>query len=273
MRRRWQLGLSYFALTIGAILMLLPFVWMVVTSLKTPAEALQIPPDWVPHAWRWLNYRTMWHMAPFAQYLLNSILVTVTTTVGQLVTGILAAFAFTHLQFYGRRGLFYGLVALMMIPGELLLIPNFVTLTQLHWIDTYAALIVPWLASVFVLFALRQSFMATPRTWYYAARLDGATDWQYLWQILVPANRTTIVAVAVLQALGSWNSFMWPLIVTNSDRLRTLPVGLMAFTTDNGTNYPLLMAAATFVIVPLLLFYILLQKYIITGITRANLKG
>lgn len=273
MKHRLQTFLVVLILGIGALLMMVPFVWMIITSLKTPAEALQIPPDWWPRSWRWHNYLTMWHLAPFGRYCLNSLLVTTAITVGQLVTGILAAFALTHLQFYGRRSLFIGLVGLMMIPGELLLIPNFVTLTQFHWIDTYAALIVPWLASIFVLYALRQSFQATPRSRYYAARIDGASDWQYLWQILVPANRTTIVAVAVLQAIGSWNSFMWPLIVTNSDALRTLPVGLIAFTSDNGTNYPLLMAASTFVIGPLLVMYLVLQKYIVAGMMHARLKG
>ncbi|AMV69489.1 N-Acetyl-D-glucosamine ABC transport system, permease protein 2 [Pediococcus damnosus] len=265
--------ISYTLLSLGAAVMLLPFIWMLVTSLKTPAEAIVIPKMWLPKTLQWTNYVKAWHAAPFARYYLNSLLVTSVTTLGQLFTSILAAFAFTHLQFYGRRTLFAVLIALMMVPGELLLIPNFVTLAHLHWIDTYAALIVPWLASIFTMFVLRQAFQAQPRSTYYAARIDGANDWQYLWHILVPANRTTITAVAVLQIIGSWNSFMWPLIVTNSDRLRTLPVGLTAFTSEVGTNYPLLMAATLFVILPLLVLYLLLQKYIIAGITKADLKG
>lgn len=265
--------IRYALLTVGAIIMLLPFLWMILTSLKTPAEALAIPPDWLPRRLQWTNFLEAWHAAPFVRYLLNSVLVTATTTAGQLFTSILAAFAFTHLRFYGQRTIFAILIAMMMVPGELLLIPNFVTLAQFRWIDTYAALIVPWLASIFTMFALRQAFLSQPRSTYYAAKMDGASDWQYLWHILVPANRTTLTAVSLLQVIGTWNSFMWPLIVTNSDHLRTLPVGLTAFTAETGTNYPLLMAATIFVILPLLILYLLLQKTIIAGITRANLKG
>ncbi|RRG02348.1 MAG: carbohydrate ABC transporter permease [Lactobacillus sp.] len=252
---------------------MLPFIWMIVTSLQTQADALAVPPIWLPKSLQWTNYIHAWHAAPSARYCLNSLLVTITTTVGQLFTSILAAFAFTHLQFYGRRLLFTLLISLLMVPGELLLIPNFVTLTNLHWINTYAALIIPWLASIFAMFALRQAFQAQPKSTYYAARIDGANNWQYLWSILVPANRTTITAIAILQSIGSWNAFMWPLVVTNSDRLWTLPVGLTAFTSETGTNYPLLMAATVFVILPLLILYLFLQKYIITGITAAKLSS
>ncbi|WP_412989306.1 carbohydrate ABC transporter permease [Pediococcus siamensis] len=263
----------YFLLSFGAVLTLLPFIWMLLTSLKTPAEALSIPLVWFPKILRWGNYVQALHAAPFARYCLNSLVVTGTTTLGQLFTCILAAFAFTHLQFYGRHLLFTLLIALMLVPGELLLIPNFVTLAHLHWIDTYAALIVPWLTSIFTMFTLHQAFKTQSLTTYYAARVDGASDWQYLWTILVPAQRSTIIAVGILQVIGSWNAFMWPLVVTNSDHLRTLPVGLTAFTNDTGTNYPLLMAATAFVILPLLILYLLLQKYIIAGMKKANLKG
>ncbi|GEO69088.1 carbohydrate ABC transporter permease [Levilactobacillus acidifarinae] len=268
-----KLSLTYLVLTLGALTMLLPFVWMLVTSLQPAATTFTGPQLRLPPAWQWLNYPRAWHAAPFARYCLNSLVVTLTTTVGQLVTSILAAFAFTHLRFYGRRILFNGLIALMMVPGELLLIPNFITMTRLHWVDTYAALIIPWLASIFAMFTLRQAFNTASATTYYAARLDGASNWQYLWQILVPANRPTITAVAVLQIIGSWNAFMWPLIITNFPRLRTLPVGLVTFTSETGTDYPLLMAATVFVIFPLLILYLFLQKYLIAGITRANLKG
>lgn len=273
MRKLGKTTIYYVLLTLGSVIMLIPFIWMIVTSLKTPATALSIPPIWLPKSLQWGNYIQAWRSAPFARYCLNSLIVTSATTLGQLFTSILAAFAFTHFQFYGRRILFGILITLMMVPGELLLIPNFVTLANLHWVDTYAALIVPWLASSFTMFALHQAFQVQPKATYYAARVDGASDWQYLWHILVPANRTTITAVAILQIIGSWNSFLWPLIMTNSEYLRTLPVGLIAFTNDAGTNYPLLMAATMFVILPLLLLYLLLQKYIIIGITKANLKG
>lgn len=271
--KKLLIGGRYLLLALGAVAMLLPFVWMVVISLQPAATTLTLPTFAWSSALHWENYRHAWRLAPFAQYYGNSLLVTATTTDGQLFTSILAAFAFSHLHFYGRRLLFRGLIALTMIPGELLLIPNFITLTHLHWINTYAALIVPWLTSIFAMFALRQAFLTHPQSLYYAARLEGASDWQYLWHVLVPLNRPVITAVGILQAIGSWNAFMWPLIVTNSPRLRTLPVGLMTFTSQTGTNYPLLMAATVFVVVPLLILYLALQKYIVAGITRANLKG
>lgn len=272
-RHIWQTVLWGSVLTIGAALTLIPFVWMILTSLQPAATTLSIPTSWLPHSLNWVNYLHIWQAAPFARYCLNSLLVTLTTTLGQLLTSILAAFAFTHLQFYGRRLLFDLLLVLMLVPGELLLIPNFITLAQFHWINTYAALIVPWLVSILMVVTLHQAFLAQPKTLYYAARLDGASDWQYLWHILVPTNWPVITAVTLLQVIGSWNAFMWPLIVTNDETLRTLPVGLMAFTTEQGTNYPLLMAATVCVIFPLILLYLVLQKYLVLGILPAHLKG
>ncbi|MFC6289037.1 carbohydrate ABC transporter permease [Levilactobacillus angrenensis] len=265
--------LWYLLLICGATLMLLPFAWMILTSLQPAATTLTMPTNWLPRTLQWVNYQHVWQLAPFTRYWLNSLLVTTTTTLGQLFSSLLAAFAFTHLQFYGRRFLFGLLVALMLVPGELLLIPNFVTIAQLHWVNTYAALIIPWLASVFMVVTLHQAFQSQPRSLYYAAHIDGASDWQYLWHILVPTNRPIITAVAVLQVIASWNAFMWPLIMTNSDQLRTLPVGLMAFTSEQGTNYPLLMAASVCVILPLLILYLCLQKYLMLGITQSRWKG
>lgn len=152
-------------------------------------------------------------------------------------------------------------------------IPNFVTLSDFKLINTYGALIIPWLASVFSVFTLKQAFEAVPDELYYAAKTDGSSDWKYLWQILVPLSKSSIMAVTILKVIGSWNAFMWPLIVTNDRALRTLPVGLQAFTTEAGTKFELLMAASTIVIVPMVVVYLLLQKYIIQGIARSGLKG
>ncbi|MCI1894109.1 MAG: carbohydrate ABC transporter permease [Lactobacillus sp.] len=265
--------LLYVIVTLGAITMLIPFLWMVSTSLKTSPETIKIPPVWIPKVLQWHNYVEAFNAAPFARYFINSVIVTVVTTVGQLFTSILAAFAFSRLHFWGKNLLFMLFLGTMMIPGEMLIIPNFVTLSKIGLIDHYGALIVPWLASFFTVFTLRQAFQSTPEQIYYAAKMDGATDWKYLWTVLVPMSKSTITAVTVLSVIGSWNSFMWPLIVTNSENMRTLPVGLQAFTTDAGTQYQLLMAASTFVIIPMVIVYIFLQKYIIAGISKAGLKG
>lgn len=264
--------IRYSLLTVGALIMLLPFCWMIVTSLQTPAD-VTVTINWLPKQLQWSNYLTMWHAAPFLRYTLNSLGITLLITAGQLLFSILAAFAFTHLHFFGQRWLFWFCVAMMMVPGEFLLVPNFITLTHLHWIDTYAALIVPFLASIFALFTFRQTFYQPAHSLYYAAKLDGASDWQYIWQILIPTQRSAITAVAILQAISAWNSFMWPLIFTNSDRLRTLPVGLVNFSTEAGPNYPLLMAATVWTIAPLLIFYLCLQKQILHSFSKHYLKG
>ena len=265
--------LVYILLVLGALTMLLPFFWMVSTAFKTGFEALQPPPTWLPKHFQWGNWVRAWQAAPFATYLINSVVVSLATTLGQLVTSILAAFAFAKLNFSGKKVLFTILLATMMVPGEMLIIPNFVTLSELHLVNTYGALIVPWLASFFAVFTLRQSFASVPDQLYYAARLDGASDWQFLWRVLVPNAKSTITAIGLLQIIGSWNSFMWPLIVTNTEKMRTLPVGLQAFSSDSGVQYPELMAASTFVILPMVVMYLLLNKYVVAGISNTGIKG
>lgn len=263
----------YVLLVLGGLMMLLPFFWMVSTAFKTGFEAMQTPPTWFPKQLLWRNWVQTWHAAPFAQYLLNSVIISVVTTFGQVITSIMAAFAFAKLKFFGKRLLFGILLATMMVPGEMLIIPNFVTLSQWHMVNTYGALIIPWLASFFAVFALRQSFSQVPDQLYAAAKLDGASDWRFLWQILVPNAKSSIMAVALLQVIGSWNSFMWSLIVTNSETMRTLPVGLQAFSTDAGMSYPELMAAATFVILPMVILYLALNKYVVHGMRIGGMKG
>lgn len=263
----------YAILFFGGIIMVLPFYWMIMTSLKTPGEAIVIPPTLIPRTWKFSNYQEALRVAPFARYFFNSVFVTFMTTSGELITSILAAFAFAKLKFWGKDLLFVILLATMMVPGELMTIPNFVTLSGWKMINTYWALIIPWLASVFSVFTLKQSFQAIPDQLYYAAKTDGASDWRFLWEMMVPLSKSSIVAVMILKVIGSWNSFMWPLIVTTDKELRTLPVGLQQFTTEAGTQFELLMAASTLVVVPMVLIYLFLQKYIMQGIASSGLKG
>lgn len=264
---------TYILLTLGAATMLIPFLWMVSTSLKTPAEAVAMPPVWVPQVFRFENYIRAFEVAPFGRYFLNSVLITSLSTVGELFTSILAAFAFSKMNFYGKNVLFTTLVATMMVPSELLMIPNYLTLARFDLINTYAAMIVPYLASVFSVFMLKQNFESVPNELYYAAKVDGSSDFMFLWRVLVPLSKSAIVAVTILKVIGSWNAFMWPLIVTNDRLLRPLPVGLQAFTTEAGTYYELLMAASTIVVLPMIIIYLFLQRYIIMGISKSGLKG
>lgn len=263
----------YILLTIGSFTMLIPFLWMISTALKSPAEAVAMPPVWIPQIFRIENFARAFEVAPFGRYFLNSVLITSISTLGELLTTILAAFAFAKMKFYGKNLLFTILIATMMVPGELLIIPNYLTISKLNLINTYSAMILPYLASVFSVFMLKQNFESVPNKLYYAAKLDGTSDFKFLWMIMVPLSKSAIVAVAILKIIGSWNSFMWPLIVTNERLLRPLPVGLQAFTTEAGTQYELLMAASTIVIAPMIIIYLFLQRYIIMGVAKSGLKG
>ncbi|GAA5416578.1 L-arabinose transport system permease protein AraQ [Paraliobacillus ryukyuensis] len=273
MRSALSKSTIYILLAIGAVFMLLPFVWMLSTSLKAPNEVMAMPPVWIPSELNWDNFTEALAVAPFDRYFVNSLIVTVISTIGELVTTILAAYAFSRINFFGKNIIFAVLLGTMMVPGEVLLIPNFVTLSNLGWIDTYQALIVPWTASVFAIFLLRQFFLGVPKELSFAAKVDGCSEFRFLWYVMVPLAKPALITVALLKIINSWNAFLWPLIVTNSQELRTLPVGLSAFTTEAGIKYELLMAASTMVVVPMLILFFIMQKYIIAGVARSGLKG
>ncbi|MEN2465995.1 carbohydrate ABC transporter permease [Ornithinibacillus sp. FSL M8-0202] len=266
-------GFIYLILILGSFLMLLPFIWMLSTSLKTSGEVTAMPPVWIPDDPKWENYQDAWAIAPFLRYTMNSLIVTVLSTLGEVLTTILAAYAFSRINFWGRDVVFAVLLGTMMVPGEVLLIPNYVTLANLGWINQYEALIVPWLASIFSIFLLRQFFLGIPKELSYAAKIDGCRDFRFLWTVMVPLAKPAIITIVLLKAIGSWNAFLWPLIVTQSKEMRTLPVGLTSFSTEAGTVYELLMAASTMIILPMIILYLVLQKYIIEGVAKAGIKG
>ncbi len=263
----------YLVLSLGAITTLLPFLWMISTSLKDPTEVMLMPPHFLPGIWRFDNYARAMEAAPLAKYFLNTVLVTVLSTSGMLVVTVLASFGFSRLTFPGRDIVFGILLATLMIPGEMLIITNFVTITRLGWMDTRAALIVPFMASVFYIYLLRQFFLKVPDTLYYAAKVDACSDWRYLWKVMVPINKQAISTIAILNAIASWNAFLWPLLVTNSETKRVLSIGLVQFQTEAGTDYELLMAAASMLVLPIILMYLIMHKQIIRGVTQSGIKG
>ena len=218
------------------------------------------------------NYVDAWNAAPFARYYFNTVLVATVTTFLNIVVGVMAAFAFSKLHFKGRNFLFMLFLATMMIPGEVLLVPNFITIVKFGWFNTYYALIVPWIASAFVIFLMRQNFMTVPDELFDAAKIDGASKWRFLWTILVPLSKPVIITGALLNFVGSWNAFLWVLIVTNTPSMRTLPVGLQNFSSNTGTMYNQLMAASTFSMLPIVILFLFAQKYFIQGIARSGLK-
>lgn len=270
-RLAWQAFL-YAVLTAGAAIMLLPFAWMLSTSIKTVSEAQRIPPIWIPAVPQWGNFLRAWASAPFDRYFLNSAFIAVTTTVGEVITTIFAAYAFAKMKFFGKNFLFTLLLGTLMIPGQMLLVPNYVTIKRLGWYNTYWALIIPWIVSVFGIFLLRQFFRTIPDELWDSARIDGCSRVRFLWQIVVPLSRPGIATVALFKFIGSWNAFLWVLIMTDKWQLRTVPVGLRYFMDEMGTEYPLLMAAATMAIVPVLILFFFTQRQFIQGIARTGLK-
>lgn len=272
MRRGLWLFTTYLLLLLTLVIMALPFFWMVTTSLKDIYQALRIPPVWIPNPAHWENYPSAWNAAPFARYFWNSFLIAITTTIGEVLTTIFAAYAFAKMNFFGKNVLFNVLLGTLMIPGQMLLVPSFVLIHRLGWYNTYWALIVPWTVSVFSIFLLRQFFRTIPDEFWDSARLDGCSRVRYVLQIAVPQVRPGIATVALFKFVGSWNAFLWVIIMTDKVQLRTVPVGLRYFMMDIGTDYPRLMAAATMAIVPILILFVFAQKQFIQGIARTGLR-
>ena len=208
----------------------------------------------------------------FLTYFLVSAGTSVAATTGTLITSALAAFAFARLVFWGKTVLFYLILATMMVPGQVLLIPNFLVLSGLGMLDTYAALVVPWLASVFTIFLMRQFFMTIPEDLWEAARIDGAGRFRYLWQVVVPLSKPVFITAGIFDFLNNWNSLLWPLIVTSSPTKRTLMVGLQNLNDEAGTEFHILMAASCFAILPIVVVFFFLQRFFIEGIARTGLK-
>jgi multiple sugar transport system permease protein len=265
-------GLLYLVLIIGAVTMILPFFWMISTSLKTPPEALRFPPTFIPQVFDFSNYADAWHAVPFPLYFFNTIFVAFTVMILVLATSSLAAYAFARMQFPGRETIFLLFLSMMMVPMPVYLVPSYVILSKLNWVDTYYALIIPWAAHVFSIFWLRQHFRTIPNDLYDAATIDGCSRFGFLWRIMLPLSKSVLVAVALFSLIGSWNSFMWPLVVTNAVSKRVIQVGLAYFSTEQGTQYTLMMAAAAFCIAPLLALFFIAQKQIISSFARSGLK-
>jgi multiple sugar transport system permease protein len=260
-------------LAAGGIVMAFPFVWTVSTSLKDEAGATAFPPTLIPDIWLFSNYVAAWTAAPFGRYFLNSAVMAVGQVALSLATCSLAAYALARMRVPGRGPLFGALLATLVIPPEVTLIPNYISVQRLGWYDTYLALIVPFGASVFNVFLLRQAFLQLPNDLYEAAVLEGATHLRYLWSIAVPLVRPTLAIIALLTAIRAWNDFQWPLIITNTQELRPIQVGLTAFRSDVSTNYQLLMAASVLAVAPVVVLFLFTQRQFIQGIARTGIRG
>jgi multiple sugar transport system permease protein len=267
-----RLGL-HLLLATGSIVMLVPFAWMLSTSLKESRDVFVYPPQWVPQPVVWENYQETVTVMPFGRFYLNSAIQAVSVTVLQLLTASLAAFAFARLHFRGRDALFLLYLATMMIPFPVTMIPNFIVMRYLNWIDTFRALILPPAFSAFSTFLLRQYFLSIPTELDDAARVDGASSFRIWWQIVLPLSGPALATLAIFTFLGQWNSFLWPLVVTNSEKMQTLPVGLAAFQGQYSIQWNLLMAGSVIAVLPILAIYIVGQKWFVRGITLTGMGG
>ncbi len=268
-----QNGVWLLVVTALAFAVMLPFIWMIVTSLKSPTEVFAYPPTWIPKEFQWSNYLEMWNKAPFGRYFMNSAIVAICVTIGQLTSCVLAAFAFARMDFKGKNTMFMIFLSTTMISSQVTLVPTYLVMRTLDWIDSYQALIVPFLANAFGVFMLRQSFRTIPKELEEAAKLDGCSRFRFLWQILIPLSKPILASQALFAFMGNWNSYQWPLIITNQDSMRTLQIGLRYFVSGEGsTQWGIYMAAALVVTLPVIVIYFLVQKTFVESMASTGLK-
>lgn len=289
-RKRLAADIAVYAmLTLGALTMLVPFVWMAVTSIKQPSEVFAAGGGikWLPQhffwqdtmvngekirAW-WGNYPDAWNEISILRLYLNSIFIAVVGTFGQVLTSSMAAYAFARLRFPGRDKLFFAYLATMMIPGSVTMIPVFVIMKHLHWIDSYASLIIPGLFSAYGTFMLRQFFMGLPSELEDAAKIDGSGHLGIWVRVILPLSKPALATLTTFTFMGFWGSYMWPLIVTITDPMRTIPIGLRYFVGQHATNYTQLMAGSMIALIPVLLLFIFNQRYFVEGIKLSGMGG
>lgn len=267
--RRHQLGTHALLMPL-ALLMAGPFFWMLGTSLKTKPETARVWP-W-PAVPQWHNYVEAWQAAPFGRYFLVSGVTAAAVTALVVLSALLAGYAFGALSWRGKKAVFMLYLATMMVPFEVILIPNFLTVQRLGWTDSFQALIVPWAANVFSVFLVTQSFRALPRDFYEAAMLDGCGHLLYLRRIAAPLVAPALATVAIFAFLGSWNSLLWPVVVISSRDMRTIEMGLSMFLQEEQAEYHLLMAASVITLLPVLALFLAMQRKFIEGLA-AGIKG
>ena len=266
---------TYLFLLVMALIILFPFYWMIISSLKDLAEyKLNVPTFW-PTKVHWSNYAEAFTTANLGTLFLNTAYVGIVSTLLSLVITVLSAFAFARLEFKGKDTMFGLLLATMMIPGELFTITNYTTVNSLGWMNSFVVLIVPFLVSVFYIYLLRQNFLQIPNELYLAAKVDGTSDLKYLWKVMIPLALPTLISITILKMMGAWNSYVWPRLVANDDAHQMITNGLRnAFTDTTGdVNYPVQMAAVAIVSAPLFLVFLFLRKYIMSGVSRSGIKG
>ena len=274
MRRVLSQILLYLLLVLGALIMVFPFYWMISSSFKTRIEVNSFPPQFIPgNPFNLDNYRIAFKQAPFARYFLNSIIVCACSVAIVTFTTILAAFAFSRLKFPGREFIFSALLSMMMLPFEMLVITNYTTIIRLNLNDSLPALIIPFISSIFYTYIMRNFFASIPDSLYWSARVDGCSNWRFLATIVIPLARPALGALGAYVFLLQWNQYLWPLLVTNSDRVRTVQIGVSQMYDIDSESIALMMSAVIVVLIPSLSIFVFMQKQLINGLMAGAVKG
>lgn len=262
----------YILLFIGSVIMILPFIWMVSTSLKTGGATLSMPPEFIPQHATLDSYFAVVERFPTLTLLKNSVLIAIFTTIGTLLNSVMSAYAFSRLQWKGRDKVFLLYLATMMIPSQVIMIPQFIILKEIGWLDTYYGLIIPNIFSVFGVFLMRQAFLGIPKELEEAAFMDGANHLTVCFKIIVPLVKPMLATLSIFTFMQSWNNYLWPLIISTSREMATLPLGLALLHGQRTTNWNLMMAGVVISVIPILAVYIFSQKYFIQGMTMSGMK-
>lgn len=275
-RRAVRRAVTYVLLALWAVIVLFPFYWMVLTSVKSySAYSSERIPAFFTLSPTLQNYRDAFTAVPLGRYFLNTVIFTVATTAIMLVVITLAAFAFARLNFRGKQLAFTGFLALMMIPNELVIITNFVTITDAGLRNTFWGLILPSVTSVFYIYLLKENFAQIPNELYYAAKVDGTSDFKYLWKVMLPICRPTVVTIVILKVIECWNSYVWPRLITDDENYFLVSNGIQAIR-ENGfgrENIPAMMAAVVVISVPLIVLFLLFRNKVMEGVSRGGTKG
>jgi multiple sugar transport system permease protein len=273
LRRPWERLLAYIVLGITGFVMVFPFIYMFLSSLKPSAEVVQVPPTLWPSEVRWSNYLEVLNIVPLGTQLINTIIVTVLVVLGWVLTSVLAGYAFARLEFPGREWLFGAYLATLMVPFAVLIVPMYRLMLVFGWVDRLEALIIPWLFTAYGTFLLRQFFMSVPRDLEDAALIDGASHWGILFRIFLPLARPAIATLATFAFLYAWNSFLWPLIIISSPARKVVTQGLVDLQALYAARVDLIMAGSTLAVLPTLIVFLFAQRYFIEGIATSGLAG
>lgn len=255
-------------------LIVTPLLWMITAAFKSTPEIYRVPLTFLPERLRWSNFRTAWNAVPFGRFYVNSLLITTVVASVKVINSVLSAYALVYMRFPGRRFIFFFVIAALMVPHEVTIVPNYLTMARFGWVDTYQGIMFPLFAVAFGTFLLRQHFRSLPHEMIEAARVDGAGHLRILWSVVLPVSRPVVVTVTLIYVVAGWNEYLWPLIITNSLSMRTLPIGLNYLRdTEGNTAWGVVMAGALIVIAPILAFFLWAQRSLISGLTSGSVKG